>query len=201
MAHVDAGEMAPVVPKQIQIFFKTYNGKLFTLYVDIFSKVYVIQALLDKLGELGGPPGWLKIKYNNRSLEPEQTIYEITKDDREKKFNICMELTGLFEPIEPLLDKWLTNYGVHTDIIINRNGYLDPSSENFFFPLFDFTKKLKECFYPKKSRMRAKFLVSYFVYNKTYILPIEIWYKNILPYCISPSEDINGRITRHSTIY
>ena len=159
-----------------------------------------LQEILNHFGEFGGPPGWTLIKYKGRIVYPEQNILEIIKNhNEENSLEISMQLTGLLSPVEPRIYHWLENFGVEAQNKVHTDRYLVPSSRNYCYPIFDFSKKSKNGQYTRKSRKRAFRLM--ILYMNLVILPEEVWLEHILPLCISPAVNEDGQFTKCSTRY
>ena len=190
------------MPRKMQFFVKTIQGKDILLYLNPDMMVFTLQEILNHLDEYGGPPGWTIIKYRGRTIYPDQNIWEIIQNSKkENSLEISLELTGLLSPIHYRLVCWVENFGVEAQNIVQAVGYLDPSSENYIYPLFDFSNKSTNRQYTRKSRRRAFRLMILLVCIELVILPQEIWLEHILPWCISPGIDENGQFTKHSTRY
>lgn len=186
----------------MQFFVKTIQGKDILLYLNPDMMVFTLQEILNHLDEYGGPPGWTIIKYRGRTIYPDQNIWEIIQNSKkENSLEISLELTGLLSPIHYRLVCWVENFGVEAQNIVQAVGYLDPSSENYIYPLFDFSNKSKNRQYTRKSRRRAFRLMILLVCIEFVIFPQEVWLEHILPWCISPGIDENGQFTKHSTRY
>ena len=186
----------------MQFFVKTIQGKDILLYLNPDMMVFTLQDILNHLDEYGGPPGWTIIKYRGSTIYPDQNIWEIIQNSKkENSLEISLELTGLLLPIEPKVNFWLENFGMEAQNIVQAVGYLDPSSENYIYPLFDFSNKSKNRQYTRKSRRRAFRLMILLVCIELVIFPQEVWLEHILPWCISPGIDENGQFTKHSTRY
>lgn len=191
----------------MSFFVKTIQGKDIQLYLNPDMMVFTLQEILNHLDEYGDPPGWTIIKYRGRTIYPDQNIWEIiqnSKKENSKKENlleISLELTELLSPFEPRVNIWLENFGVEAQNKVQTGRYLIPSSDNYVYQLFNFSKKSKNHQYTRKSRKRAFRLMILLVCIELVIFPQEVWLKHILPFCISPGIDENGQFTKHSTRY
>jgi hypothetical protein len=191
-----------VFPRKIQFFIKTFQGKDILLYLHPNMKVSTLQEILNHLDEYGGPPGWTLIKYKSRTIYSEQNILELIQaNNDENSLEISMQLVALLSPIKPRVDNWLINFGFEAQNKVQTGRYLVPSSDNYVYQLFNFSKKSKNYQYTRKSRRRAFRLMILLVCIELVIFPQEVWLKHILPFCISPGIDENGQFTKHSTRY
>ena len=189
-----------IVPRKKQFFIRTIQGRNILLYLNPDMKVSTLQEILNHFGEFGGPPGWTLIKYKGRMIYSEQNILEIIKyHNEEDSLEISLQLTGLLVPVKPRIDHWLENFGVEAQNKVHLGGYFEPSSKNYLYSVFDFSKKSNNRQYTKKSRKRAFRLM--ILNMNLVILPEEVWLKQILPLCISPAVNEDGQITKCSTRY
>ena len=189
-----------IVPRKKQFFIRTIQGRNILLYLNPDMKVSTLQEILNHFGEFGGPPGWTLIKYKGRMIYSEQNILEIIKEkNEENSLEISLQLIGLLSPVKPRIDKWLKNFGVEAQHKVHIGGYLEPSSKNYLYPVFDFSKKSRNRQYTKKSRKRAFRLM--ILNMNLVILPEEVWLEHILPLCISPAVNEDGQFTKFSTRY